>query len=198
VVADVRNVHVQRILAAGLRALIFSIYPRLYQLHETPESMGTYDPETGRMIPPWITRSSHAWMQGHGIYLIDDGDVAILWLGGDADRGEMVGLLGVEGAHELPVPLPTRLPDLDTSLSQRVRTFLAHLERQSGSRRRFLMARQNLDGAELEFANMLVEDTNNGGMSYMDHLQFVHRLIANSLSSGDAIDLSLGQKKVPW
>ena len=96
-------------------------------------------------------------------------------------------LLGVESAHELPTPLPvssvavgsycdngadcgyqTRLPARDTRLSERVRTFLSHLERQSGSRRRFLMARQNLDGAELEFANMLVEDTNNGGMSYMD------------------------------
>jgi hypothetical protein len=41
--------------------------------------------------------------------MVDDGDVAILWLGGDADRGEMVGLLGVEGAHELPVPLPVSL-----------------------------------------------------------------------------------------
>src|SRR5260221_14353689 len=61
-----------------------------------------------------------------------------------------------------------RLPELDTSLSQRVRRFLLHLEGQRSFRRRFLMARQNLDGVELEFANMLVEDTNNGGMSYVD------------------------------
>ena len=72
VVADVRNIHIRKFLAAGLRALTLSIYPRLYQLHGTPETMGTYDPETGRMIPPWVVRSSHAWMQGHGIYLIGE------------------------------------------------------------------------------------------------------------------------------
>ena len=126
VVADVRNIHLRKILSASLRALVFSVYPRLYQLHEAPETMGTYDPETGRMIPPWVVRSSHIWMQGHGIYLIgeaslscrgvtnsliesmwvDDGDVTILWLGGDADRSEMRDLLGVESAHELSTPLP--------------------------------------------------------------------------------------------
>jgi hypothetical protein len=88
---------------------------------------------------------------------------------------------------------------------------------------------------------MLAEDTNNGGMSYMDcgcylsrhinralltrstDLQFIHRLVANSVSldasgnfagsvhmltphcysffqlkSGAAIDLLLGMKKVQW
>jgi protein transport protein SEC24 len=51
-----------------------------------------------------------------------------------------------------------------------VREVIAHLEQQTGVARRFIIVRQNLDALEIDFANMLMEDTNNDGMSYLDCL----------------------------
>ncbi|KAL1742282.1 hypothetical protein HDZ31DRAFT_43590, partial [Schizophyllum fasciatum] len=77
------------------------------------------------------------------------------------------------------------LPALPTRLSRQVRAILARRRAERGGRALpFRVARQNLDGAEVEFGDMLVEDENNGAMAYADYMTLVHRKITHLLTDG--------------
>ena len=65
----------------------------------------------------------------------------------------------------------TRLPKLPTRLSEQLRTIISTYEtRRNGRRLPLYIARQNLDGIEIEFSNLLIEDANNDNLSYVDYL----------------------------
>jgi len=62
---------------------------------------------------------------------------------------------------------------------------------------KLLIARQNFDAAEIEFADMLMEDHNNAALAYPDYLSLVHKQIATALQSGSGLS-SGATIRAPW
>lgn len=181
--SDSRATSRHRILSSGVSSLMSYLYPRTVAVHDLRSSIAFPDPRTGRLSLPAPMPNSYLWMEPDGAYLMDNGFVTILWLGSSVSPQILLDLFGTDDLAALG-PRISRLPVLQTQLSIQVRNLIAHEETLRGGRvAPFLVARQNMDGAELEFGNMLVEDENNDMMSYVDFLCHLHRQISDKLTA---------------
>ena|SRR5438552_2131928 len=89
--------------------------------------------------------------------------------------------------------LPT-MPDLDTQLSIQLRNLIFYISETRLARSLHVqIARQTLDGAEQEFASLLVEDRNNEGQSYLEYLPYLHRQISMEVLPLLFLDLRVGK-----
>jgi protein transport protein SEC24 len=112
----------------------------------------------------------------------------MIWVGGSVSPQVLIDLFGVDDINNVnsrmvrlsfPVVKPGFsnkrpfvpqfvLPELDSTLSIQVRNVITHRRVQRGRTSKLFVVRQNMDGAEIEFSDMLVEDQNNGALSYLD------------------------------
>jgi protein transport protein SEC24 len=172
------------IKASSPLTLSHLLYPRIIALHTLAPTAGFPDPATGHLVVPAALRASFSRIDDGGAYLVDDGQTCLLWLHAQTSPNLLEDLFG-PGTTTLAAISPdlAALPVLATHLNAQARNILAYWAALRGSRALTLqIARQGLDGAEFEFARLLVEDRNGEAQSYVDWLVLIHRGIQLELA----------------
>lgn len=172
-----RRIHEARMVKGmGPAELSLYLYPRLIALHNLEADEGFAD-ENGHLKMPHAIRASFAQIEEGGAYLVDNGQILLLWLHQQVSPNLLEDLFG-EGLDSLQKldPNLAELPALESLLNAQARNILLHMETLRGSKGMAIqLARQGLDGAEFEFARLLYEDRNGEASSYVDWLVMLHR-----------------------
>lgn len=162
----------------GCTELSLYLYPRIMPIHNMAPEDG-FPNEQGHLQVPPTQRASFARVEEGGAYIVDNGQVCLLWLHAQVSPNLLADLFGPDyNSLQALKPQMSALPVLETHLNAQVRNLLQYLATVRGSKAVTVqLARQGLDGAEYEFARMLVEDRNNEAQSYVDWLVHIHRQI---------------------
>lgn len=180
--SDRRVNEVRMIKGMGLAELSLYLYPRMLALHGLDETEGFAD-DNGHLKMPRGVRASFSQIEEGGVYLVDNGQILLLWLHQQVSPNFLEDLFG-EGFDSLEKldPNLAALPVLETHLNAQVRNIMLHMETQRGSKGFAIqLARQGLDGAEFEFARLLYEDRNGEASSYIDWLVLLHRHVSTEV-----------------
>jgi protein transport protein SEC24 len=170
--SDLRSAALCQLSTLPLPLLMQYVYPRLYSLHDMPDTAGVPDPETSHIVlPPPVNLSSERLVP-YGLYLIDDGQTQFLWVGRDAVPQLLEDVFGVADRTQLKVGKST-LPELDNDFSERVRAVVQksrdYRSRGVGSiilPHMYIIREDGEPSLKLWAQTLLVEDRADQGMSF--------------------------------
>ncbi|KAM3517046.1 hypothetical protein NHJ13051_009343 [Beauveria bassiana] len=117
---DIRSAALCLLSTLPVPLLMRYIYPRLYSLHDMPDTAGITDGETGQIVLPLPLNLTSERLASHGLYLIDDGQTQFLWVGRDAVPQLIADVFGVDDRTNIHVG-KGRVPELEGDFNERVR-----------------------------------------------------------------------------
>lgn len=179
-----RRVHDMRMLRSfGCTELSLYLYPRVIPIHNL-QPLDGFPNESGKLEAPPMIRASYSRIEEGGAYIIDNGQICLLWIHARVSPNLLEDLFGPENSTLKSLdPSTSSLPVLDSRLNAQVRNILQFLGTVRGSKSITIqLARQGIDGAEYEFARLMVEDRNNEAQTYVDWLVHLHKQVQLELS----------------
>ena len=156
----------------------------MYALHSLDPTEGFAD-DKGHLKMPRGVRASVTNLEEGGAYLVDNGQLLLLWLHSQVSPNLLEDLFG-EGVNSLQGldSNISSLPMLETLLNAQVRNIMLSMGEGRGSKGMAIqLARQGMDGAEFELLRAMYEDRSQESSSYVDWLVMLHRGVGEDVSS---------------
>ena len=167
-----RSLWAHRVLSQPAAAVVPALHARLINLAEC-DALFSEQEEALTSLPPMLWLSSER-LDPEAICLVEDGATALLHIGARAQHTHITALFGCPAES---VTSASQLPQLRTRESRALHALLNAVRKQRGAYLRLRVVRRPDPSAEAPFFAMMVEDRNTSGMSYVEFLCHIHRLI---------------------
>ncbi|XP_038725298.1 protein transport protein Sec24-like At4g32640 [Tripterygium wilfordii] len=149
------------------------VYPRMVAIHD----LNSQDDDKS-LIPPAIPLSSEH-VSDEGIYLLENGDDGLIYIGNSVHSDILTQLFGFSSIDEIPTQFV--LQQYDNPLSKKLNDVVNEIRRQRCSYLRLKLCKKG-DPSGMLFLSYLVEDKNSSLPSYVEFLVHIHRQIQLKMS----------------
>lgn len=170
---DTRSVWINYVSSLSTPLAIPLVYPRMLAIHV----LNSEELE-GSLIPPSIPLSSEH-VSDSGIYLLENGNDAFIYIGNSVAPDIMQQLFGVPSVDQIPTQFV--LQQFENSLSKKLNDVVNEIRRQRCSYLRLQLCKKG-DPSGMLFFSYMVEDKTPGGLSYVEFLVHIHRQIQSKMS----------------
>ncbi|KAM7272848.1 hypothetical protein ACFE04_027512 [Oxalis oulophora] len=159
---DDRSFWINYVSALPTPLVIPLVYPRMVAIH----NLDSHDGEES-VIPSLLPLTSEN-ITDDGIYLLENGEDAYIYVGNSVDSNILMQLFGVPSVDEISSQFV--LQQLDNPLSKKLNDVVNEIRRQRCSYLRLRLCKKG-DQSGMTFLSYLVEDKNpTGGLSYVEFL----------------------------
>lgn len=148
------------------------VYPRLISVNDLCSK------ETDDSLVPSPLPLSSENISDDGIYLLENGQDALIYIGNSVNSDVLQQLFGFSSVTEIPTQFV--LQQRDNPLSKKLNEVINEIRRQRCSYLRLKLCKQG-DSSGMLFSSYMVEEKTPMGLSYVEFLVHVHRQIQNKM-----------------
>ncbi|CAO2841330.1 unnamed protein product [Amaranthus hypochondriacus] len=149
------------------------VYPRMFSVHDLVSR------ESDSSIIPFVIPLSSEHVNDEGIYLLENGEDALVYVGNSVDPSILQSVFGTTSIDEVPIQFV--LQQFDNPLSKKLNEIVNEIRRQRCSYLRFRLCRKG-DALGMLFFSYMVEDKSPMGLSYVEFLVHIHRQIQGKMT----------------